>query len=100
MNTKKSKVTSEYATSSSSQSDADRAILMMNRAAFTKLTFLFRNAHYVAQSNRPYSDYVSLCQLDKAKGTDIGDTYITEKSCQKFVNAIAYDRQKEQDEIL
>ena len=38
-----------------------------------------------------------MCQLDKAKGIDIGDTYITDKSC---VNAIAYDRQKEQDEIV
>jgi hypothetical protein len=31
------------------------------------------------------------------KYCDIGDTYITDKSC---VNAIAYDRQKEQDEIV
>ena len=72
----------------------------MNSAAFNKIAILFRNAHYIAKSNRPYSDYVTLCNLDKAKGLDIGDTYITDKSCQKFVNAIAVTRQKEQDAIL
>jgi hypothetical protein len=59
---------------------------------FLKRKIFTSTEETVAQSNRPYSDYVSLCQLDKAKGTDIGDTYITEKSCQKFVNAIAYNR--------
>ena len=101
MNTKKCKAKSvEKLDNTQTQSEAKRAVLMMNRAAFTKMTFLFRNAHYIAKSNRPYSDFVQLCLLDKAKGIDIGDTYITDKSCQKFVSSVAMARQQEQDDIV
>ncbi|VDH95135.1 Hypothetical predicted protein [Mytilus galloprovincialis] len=101
MNTNKCKAKSvEKLDNTQTQSEAKRAVLMMNRAAFTKMTFLFRNAHYIAKSNRPYSDFVQLCLLDKAKGIDIGDTYITDKSCQKFVSSVAMARQQEQDDIV
>ena len=72
----------------------------MNKSAFQKLSMLFRNAHFIAKSGRPYTDYVGLCKLDKAKGLDIGDTYITDKYCQIFVSAIAASTRQQHDDII
>ncbi|XP_063437754.1 zinc finger protein 862-like [Mytilus trossulus] len=83
-----------------SESTAEKTLLMMKKAAFNKLTLLFRNAHYIGKNNRPYTDYISLCALDKAKDLDIGDTYMTDKSCQMFIHAISSARQNEQDDII
>lgn len=71
------------------ESTATKTIVMMNKAAVDKLTLLFRNAHCIAKSGRPYTDYVTLCSLDQAKGLKIGNTYITDKYCQQFVSYIA-----------
>lgn len=85
MNTKKFKAKSmeKVENNTQTQSEATRAVLMMDRAACTKMTFLFCNPHYIAKSNRPYSDFVQLSLMDKAKGIYIGDTYITDKSSKK-----------------
>ena len=40
-------------------------------------------------SNRPFSDYVWLNELDKCKGIDIGDTYNNEKAAVIFLQSIA-----------
>lgn len=65
-----------------------------------KLKVLFRNAHYVAKTNRPYTDFISLCKLDKAKGIDIGQTYLNDKYCQKFVTAITETICRHQDDFV
>ena len=70
-------------------SEADRALQQLNAKQKEKLVFLFRNAHSVAKRSRPYTDYVALCELDKAKGFDIGTTYINQNGSQMFISAIA-----------
>lgn len=77
-------------------SRAEKTIVMMNKAAVGKLTILFRNAHFVAKSRRPFTDFVKLCALDVAKGTQLGNTYRTDKYCQTFIAAIADNRRNEQ----
>ena len=65
--------------SSLGDSTAGRTLLSFNKSVFDRLCNLFRNAHTIAKLGRPYSDYVSLCQLDKAKagcGQHISDRQI------------------------
>lgn len=50
---------------------------------------MFRNSHAVIKNNRPISDYNMLCQLDKAKGLDCGNTYLNEKAAVNFLQFIA-----------
>lgn len=82
------------------ESEGAKAVMLLNRAAISKLKFLFKNAHYIAKSGRPYTDYVSLCHFDKSKGLEIGETYLNDKYCQKFVTAIAQCRREEQDNMI
>jgi hypothetical protein len=62
---------------------------VINSAARSKVKILIRNAHYVAKLGRPYTDYVEMGKLDKMKGIDIGNTYLTDKYCETFVKSIA-----------
>lgn len=61
------------------ESTASKTLVMMNKATVDKLSLLFRNAHCIAKSGRPYTDYVTLCSIDQAKGLKIGNIYITDK---------------------
>lgn len=61
---------------------------------------LFRNAHYIAKLGKSYTDYKSLYEPDRGKGLEIGQTYTTDKYCQKFIKAIADTiRQKQDNQI-
>jgi hypothetical protein len=42
-------------------------------------------AHSVCKNNRPLTDFIWLCQLDKVKGLDIADTYMNEKAATNFI---------------
>ena len=54
-----------------------------------KLKHLLRTAHYIAVHCRPICDYVTLSKLDKAKGVDIGVSYLNRKSATMFIDSIA-----------
>lgn len=71
------------------QSQSAKALLSLNSADRNCLCNLFRNAHAIAKKNRPLSDYVWLCEVDKAKRLEIGQTYINEKAPLKFIESIA-----------
>ena len=68
---------------------AEKALQKMNEEVFAKLEKLFRTCHAMAKHNRPFSDFVWQCQLDKAKGLDVGATYINDKSARSSTQAIA-----------
>ena len=72
------------------KSSAGRALLALKDKERTRMSILFRNAHAVATQNRPYRDYVWKCDLDRAKGLDIGETYINDQACAVFVDNIRY----------
>lgn len=71
------------------QSHSAKALLSLKSVDKNRLCNLFRNAHAIAKKNRPLSDYVWLCEVDKAKGLEIGQTYINEKAPLKFIQSIA-----------
>ncbi|KAK2156220.1 hypothetical protein NP493_1988g00023 [Ridgeia piscesae] len=48
-----------------------------------------RNAHALAKSRRPFSDFPWLCDLDEKKGLDIGPTYRNSRQAQVFMSYIA-----------
>ncbi|XP_069130425.1 zinc finger protein 862-like isoform X2 [Argopecten irradians] len=87
-------------TSKPGSSCAEKSLLTMNKAAASKLVLLMRNAHFIAKLGKPYTEFVAMCHLDTAKGIDIGQTYISDKYCQKFIASIADIRRAEQKEIL
>ncbi|XP_046577709.1 zinc finger protein 862-like [Haliotis rubra] len=70
-------------------SKAGRALQKLKSADKTKMTFLFRNAHAVAVKNRPLSDFKWLCELDKVKSLEVGDTYLNDRAALNFIQAIA-----------
>ena len=79
------------------QSSAAKALSALRESKRKELGFLVRNAHAVAKQNRPLSDYTWLNALDKAKGVEIGDTYLSEKAGFGFIKTIA---QIEQQRLL
>ena len=72
-------------------SEAVKCVIQLNKALFAKLSILFKNAHALAKNNRPYTDFEWLCQLDEAKGVDIGTSYRTDKKAAEFIHAMAQD---------
>lgn len=59
-----------------------------------KLKKLFKTCHALAKHNRPFSDYQWQCQLDGAKGVNIGKTYGNCDSAKQFTKAIAQVERK------
>lgn len=74
--------------------EAGRTLLSLQKADISRLQTLFRNLHAVVKNNRPLSDYVWLCRLDKAKGIDLGETYLNDKAAIVFTTAIAESEKK------
>lgn len=71
------------------QTDAQKTIECLNKAVIDKLSILFKTVHALCLAGRPYSDYVWLSKLDKAKGLDIGNTYLNCNSAKEFSKFIA-----------
>ncbi len=49
---------------------------MLREAERKYVRILFRNSHAIAKHNMPLTDYNWMADLDKAKGLDIGRTYL------------------------
>ena len=83
-----------------SQSVAGRAMQKIKSADKQRVTYLMRNAHAVAKQNRPLTDYTWLAKLDKAKGLEIGHTYLNEKGALRFIECIADTTRKSIHDLL
>lgn len=79
------------------KSVAGRGLLAMKEKDRQRMRILFRSAHAIAKHNRPFTDYNWITRLDKAKGLTVGDTYMTEKACGRFIDNIG---QVTQDSVL
>ena len=74
-------------------SEAGKILKLLKSSEVHRLGYLFRNAHAIAKQNIPLTDYKWLCQVDKSKGLDIGNTYQTEHSWFHWLYCIAkYER--------
>ena len=71
------------------KSEAAAAIKQLNAANYTKMSYMFRNAHAIAKHHKSFKDYVWMCDLDKAKGLETGDTYQNDKQAKIFIENIA-----------
>ena len=71
---------------------ADRLLHKMDEKAMKQRMMQFRTAHAIAKKGRPFSDFVWQCNLDEAKGLDVGNLYRNEKQAQTFIHHIARRR--------
>ena len=49
---------------------------------------LFNISYFIAKHERPFSDFQDLCKLHVKNGLSLGETYINDKGCRVFVEAI------------
>ena len=75
---------------------ADRLLHKMDEKAMKQRMMQFRTAHAIAKKGRPFSDFVWQCNLDEAKGLDVGNLYRNRKQAHTFIHHIA-EAQREQD---
>ena len=69
-------------------SDIEKGFKKMDLSTSLKMTKLFRTAYYIAQSERPFSDFPALVELQDMNGLSLGDTYHTDKAARNFVEHI------------
>lgn len=69
-------------------SEAEQMLQQMHWQNSEKLGKLFRTAHALAKHNRPFTDFVWQCELDEAKGINIGPSYRSHVKCKEFTMAI------------
>ena len=90
--TRKSNLNAEKGGSSESshnnQPTAKTALLMLNETQRTRLKHLFINTYALMVKGRPYSGYEHYIAIDKAKGVDVGTTYLNHKKAMEFSIAI------------
>ena len=73
-------------------SDAGRQLKLLKSSEVHRLAYLnsFQKCTCaIAKQNRPLTDYKWLCQVDKSKWLDIGNTYQTEHVARDFIGCIA-----------
>ena len=71
-----------------SDSEAGKTLKLLKSSEVHRLAYLLKNAHAIAKQNRPLTDYKWLCQVDKSKGLDIGNTCQTEHVAHDFIGCI------------
>jgi hypothetical protein len=67
-----------------SEAPAVRSTDMFDAKTLPRVALKFRNAHAIIKNRRPFRDYIWLCDLDEAKGLDVGDTYRNPQKAQEM----------------
>ena len=67
----------------------ESCILRMEKDNFNKISKLFRTAYYIAQAEKPLSDFCALCNLMESMTVELGLTYRNDKQAAQFVHFIA-----------
>ena len=68
---------------------AERSLLSIHESVLKRLKILFITCHGLAMNARPFRDFTFQCDMDRAKGLDIGNTYITVKAAEQFTHFIS-----------
>ena len=84
----------------STHSQAGKMLMALKQSERNRLIYLMRNTHAVIKNNRPLSDYKWLCDLDKSKGLDLGETYINDKAAVEFLKCIADGEKQKTTELI
>ena len=53
-----------------------------------KMKKLFNISYFLAKHEQPFSDFEDLCKLHVKNGLSLGETYINDKGCRVFIEAI------------
>jgi hypothetical protein len=61
----------------------------MKQLAVKQLMLKFKTVHYLGKKGRPFTDYETICELDEAKGLNIGTQYRNDKAAATFSHYIA-----------
>ena len=56
---------------------------------------LVRTAYMVVKEHLPFMKYTSMCKLQKLNGLELGENYLSDKACTRFVSSIASDLKSE-----
>ena len=72
----------------------------LNKKNLDKLEKLFNTTYYIAKSGRPFSDFNQLCILQVKNGVTLGETYLNDKRCREFTEAIAEVMKRDQKETM
>ena len=56
---------------------------------------LFRTAYLVVKENLPFKKYTSICKLKPLNGLELGENYLTDMACSRFVKSITGDLRNE-----
>ena len=56
---------------------------------------LFRTAYLVVKENLPFTKYASICKLQLLNGLELGENYLRDMACSRFVKLIADDLRNE-----
>ena len=65
------------------------SIKSIDQKTFAHLTSLLNACYYLANNNRPFSDFKELVDLLSKCGVIDSEKYVDEKKCQEFVTEIA-----------
>ena len=82
------------------ETPAAKGLLRLNKRVKAALMTKMRNIHATAKMGRPFRDFLYLCDLDRAKGLDIGFTYCNATCCIALLEAVAYPIRQETVELL
>ena len=67
----------------------EESLMKMDDSTMTKMDKLFRTAYYLALSERPFTDFPKLIELQTLNGISLGQTYCNDKSAREFISQIA-----------
>ena len=56
-----------------------------------KLQSLFRNAYFIAKESMAFLKYKKIFELQQLNGMSVGNTYLSNNACKRFIASIATD---------
>ena len=70
-------------------SEAGQSLIKLNELQRAQISKLFHNVHALVVKHKSFLDYIWMCDLDQAKGIDIGASYRNDKEAKLFATYIA-----------
>jgi hypothetical protein len=74
--------------SNNKPSKVEEGFQKIDASTYDKMCLLFKTAYHVAVYEKPFTDFERLIELQNANGISLGDTYVNDKTAQKFISEI------------
>ena len=79
----------ERATTELKDTPLGKALLKVDEHWKKRLRFLFNTAYAIAKKGKPFSDFKYICELQIKNRLDLGENYLNNHACRKFVLSAA-----------